>query len=57
MRKQISNLVSGKADEVLDLVVNLTGKYVNENKRAKLKKKAELELNMKTEEARRESAL
>ncbi len=51
MRRQLKSFVSGASDEAIDLVVNLTGKYVDEKKRKKLKREAELELTPKIEEA------
>jgi hypothetical protein len=50
-RKQIKSFVSKMTDETTDLVVNLTGKFVEEKKREKLKKKAETEFSPKIEEA------
>jgi len=38
-------------DEAIDLVVNLTGKYIDEKKREKLKTEAEIEVVTKIEEA------
>lgn len=50
-RKQLKSFLSKTTDEALDLVVNLTGKYIEEKKREKLKKEAELEVGTKIEEA------
>jgi len=55
LRKQIRTLVSKKSDEAIDLVVNLTGKYISAEKRRKLKKKAEIEVGTKIEKAISES--
>jgi len=51
MRKQVKNFFSKTSDETLDKIVNLTGKYISEKKRAKLKKESELEVGTKIEEA------
>ena len=51
IRKQLKSFISKTTDEALDLVVNLTGKYIDEMKREKLKKEAELEVGTKIEEA------
>ena len=50
IRKQLKSFVSNTTDESLDLIVNLTGKYIKENKRKKLKK-AEQEIGTKIEDA------
>jgi hypothetical protein len=55
LRKQIRTLVSKKSDEAIDLVVNLTGKYISTENRRKLKKKAEIEVGTRIEEAITES--
>lgn len=51
VREQIRSYLSKTTDEVLDLIVNLTGKYIDEDRRAKLKKKAKLEMEQEIEEA------
>lgn len=51
MREQIKGFVSKTTDESLDLIANLTGKYIDEERRAKLKKEAELDVGQKIEEA------
>lgn len=51
IRKQLKSYISKTTDEALDLLVNLTGKYIDEKKREKLKKEAELEVGAKIEEA------
>lgn len=50
IRKQLKSVISQTSDEAVDLIVNLTGKYIDEKKREKLKKKAELEVGTKIEE-------
>jgi hypothetical protein len=44
IRSQMRNLVSKTSDETIDLVVNLTGKYIGTEKRKELKKKAKIEV-------------
>lgn len=51
IRKQLKKFISDVTDESIDLVVNLTGKYIDEKKRKKLKKEAEVEVGAKIEEA------
>lgn len=51
VREQLKSYVSKTTDEALDLVVNLTGKYIDEERRAKLKKETELEVGQQIEEA------
>jgi len=51
IRKQLKTFVSKTTDEALDLVVNLTGKYIDQKKREKLKKEAELDVGTKIEKA------
>ena len=51
IRKQLKSFVSNTTDKSLDLIVNLTGKYIEENKRKKLKKKAEQEIGTKIVDA------
>jgi len=51
IRKQLKNFISKTTDETLDLVVNLTGKYINEKEREKLKREAEFEIGTKIEES------
>ena len=51
MRKQLKTSVSKITDEALDLVVNLIGKGIDEKKREKLKKEAELDVGTKIEKA------
>jgi len=51
VREQLRSYVSKTTDEALDLIVNLTGKYVDEERRAKFKKKAELEMEQEIEKA------
>ena len=51
IRSQIRSLVSKTSDETIDLVVNLTGKYIGTEKRKELKKKAEIEIGTEIEKA------
>jgi len=51
IRKQIKSFISKTTNEALDLVINLAGKYIDEKKREKLKKKAQLEMGTKIEKA------
>lgn len=51
VREQLKSFVSKTTDETLDLIVNLTGKYIDEERRAKLKKEAELDVGRQIEEA------
>jgi len=51
MRKRMKSFVSKTSDEAIDLVVNLTGKYIDKEKRRKLKRDAEIEIGTKIEEA------
>lgn len=51
IREQIKSFISRTTDETLNLVVNLTGKYVDIKKREKLKEKAKIEVGTKIEEA------
>jgi len=51
IRKQLKSFISKTTDEALDLVVNLTGKYIDEKKRKRLKKEVEFEEGVKIEEA------
>ena len=51
MRKQVKFFLSKTSDETIDKIVNLTGKYIGEKKREKLKKESELEAGTKIEEA------
>jgi len=50
MREQLKSLLSKTTDEAFDLVINLSGKYIDEETRAKLKKNSELEFSQKIEE-------
>lgn len=51
IRKQVKSYISKTTDEALNLLVNLTGRYINEMKREKLKKEVELEVGAKIEQA------
>lgn len=51
IREQLKSFLSKTTDETLDLVVNLTGKYIDEKKRKKFKNEAELKVGTKIEEA------
>ena len=51
MRKQLKSFVSKTTDETLDLTINILGKYIDEKRRKKLKKKAEHEVGTKIEKA------
>ena len=51
MRKQLKSFLSKTSDETLDTIVNLTGKYIGEKKREKLKRETELEVGTKIEKA------
>lgn len=51
IRKQLKSFISSTTDETLDLIVNLTGKYIDGKKREKLKKESELEFVTKIVEA------
>jgi hypothetical protein len=44
IRTQLRNFFSKTFDEKLDLIINLSGKYIDEKQRSTLKKKAETEL-------------
>ena len=50
IRRQIKSFISQTTDEALDLVVNLTGKYIDEKQRIKLKREVEREEDTKIEE-------
>lgn len=45
IRKQVKSHISKMTDDSLDLVVNLTGKYVDKRKKRRLKKEAEIEID------------
>ena len=51
IREELKTIISKTTDEALDLVVNLTGKYIAEKEREKLKKEAESEVGTKIEES------
>lgn len=51
IRKQLKSFVSSMTNETLDLIVNLTGKYIEEKKRKKLKKEVEQEIGTKIVDA------
>jgi len=51
IRKQMKSFISKTTNEALNLVINLTGKYIDEKRREKLKKKAQLEMGTKIEKA------
>jgi len=50
IRKQLKSFISQTTDEALDLVVNLTGKYIDDKQRIKLKREFEREEGAKIEE-------
>lgn len=50
IRKQLKRFVSETTDVTLDLVVNLSGKYLSEVRRAKLKEEVEREVGQEIEE-------
>lgn len=50
IRKQLKNHISKTTDEAFDLAVNLTGKYIDEKKRRKLKTETEQEFGARIEE-------
>jgi len=47
----LKSFISKTADEALDSIVNLTGRYIDKERRAKLKEKAELKVGWQIEEA------
>lgn len=49
-RKQLKSHLSKITDESIDMVVNLTGKYIDKKKREMLKKKAQVEIGTQIEE-------
>lgn len=51
IRKQLESFISQTTDEALDLVVNLTGKYIDEKQRLELKREFEREEGPRIEEA------
>jgi hypothetical protein len=51
IRSQIRSLVSKTSNETIDLVVNLTGKYIGIEKRKELKKKAKIGVGAEIEKA------
>jgi hypothetical protein len=44
IQMRLKNFFSKTFDEQIDLIINLSGKYINEQQRAKMKKKAETDL-------------
>ena len=50
IRKRLKSFISQTTDEALDLVVNLTGKYIDDKQRIKLKREFEREEGAKIEE-------
>jgi hypothetical protein len=51
IREQLGSYISETTDDALDLIANLTGKYIDEQRREKLRKKAKLEIEHKILEA------
>jgi hypothetical protein len=50
IRKQLKDYVSKASDEAIDLVVNLSGRYIDRRKKEKVKKKAQVEVCREIEE-------
>ena len=50
IKKQLKSHLSKMTNEAIDTVVNLTGKYIDEKKRKRLKKEAKVEVGTKIEE-------
>lgn len=51
IREQLKNHISKTTDEAFDLAINLTGKYVDGEKRKKVKQEAEQEVGDRIEES------
>lgn len=51
IRTQLKNFISKKSEQQIDLIVNLSGKYIDEKQRSKLRKEAETEALKQIEES------
>lgn len=51
IRKQLRSFISKTTDDSFDLIINLSGKYITEKRREKLKQEAELKFTAKFEQA------